>query len=297
MPHFADGVYQYGGMPVDTGTPFGMNSKYFFVDTEDGSSGNDGLTPDHAKASITSALALCSASRRDTIYVLRWGTDNSETWPIPMSVAGVSLIGMRAGGPGHSSWAYIIGTEASAIFHVTAAQCRIQNFLLQGYDTTENMITFTNAAGQCGIIGNFFATCDNAIGGETTAASIGYHSEISGNFFSAQVADAGIIMNNPAHLLIKDNIFSRVGGSYAVDLMAAGRPTILSNKFIVTGDTDGAAIRLRAATTYGIIDDNRANYAKAAMTNNPYGDNAPGATPNCWLVNYKGSGVTYPATL
>ena len=104
-------------------------------------------------------------------------------------------------------------------------------------------------------------------------------------------------MNNPAHLLIKDNIFSRVGGSYAVDLIACGRPTSLSNTFIVTGDTDGAAIRLRGATTLGLIDGNRANYAKTDMTNNPYGDNAPGATPNAWLVNYKGYSVTMPATL
>jgi len=297
MPHFADGVYQYGGMPVPTGTPFGMNSGYFFVDTEDGSNGNDGLTPATAKASITAALALCSASRRDTIYVLRWGTDNSETWPIPMSVAGVSVIGMRAGGPNHSSWAYIIGTEASAIFHVTAAQCRIQNFLLQGYDTTENMITSTNAAGQCGIVGNFFATCDNAIGGETAASSLGYHSSIENNFFSAQVADAGIIQYNPAHLMIRNNIFSRVGGSYAIDMNRPGRVTIANNRFIVTGDTDGAAIRLQAATTLGLIYDNQANYAKASMTNNPYADNAPGATPNAWLLNWKGYEVAYPTTL
>ena len=297
MPHFADGVYQYGGMPDDVGTPFGMNSKYFFVDTESGSNGNDGLTPAAARASITAALALCESNRRDTVYVLRWGTDNSETWPIPMNKAGVSLIGMRGGGPNHSSWAYIVGTESSAIFAVSAANCTIKNFLLQGYDTAEDMITFSSYPNRTGIIGNFFATCAGAIGGTTAALSLGYHSSIEDNFFSAQVSDFGILQYNPAHLMIRNNIFSRVGGSYAIDMNRPGRVSILNNIFIVTGDTDGAAIRLRGATTYGIIDGNRANYAKAAMTNNPYADNAPGGTPNCWLVNYKGSGVTYPATL
>jgi len=297
MPHFADGVYQYGGVPVPVGGPYGMESKFFFVDTESGSNGNDGLTPGTATGSITSALAKCVTNRRDTVYVLRWGTDNDETWPIPMSKAGVSLIGSRAGGPAHSSLAYIIGTEASAIFAVSASQCRIQDFLLQCYDTTTDCITFSSYPGQTGIVGNFFATCAGAIGGTTAALSLGYHSSIENNFFSAQVADFGVLQYNPAHLMIRNNIFSRVGGSYAVDMNRPGRVSILDNRFIVVGDTDGAAIRLQSGTTLGIIDGNRANYAKAAMTNNPYADNAPGATPNCWLVNYKGSGVTYPATL
>lgn len=297
MPHFADGVYQFGGVPVDVGVPYGMNSKFFFVDTEGGSNGNDGLTPDHARASITAALALCVANRRDTIRVLRWGTDNSETWPIPMSVAGVSVIGMRAGGTSHSSWAYIVGTESSALFHVTAANCRIMNFLLQGYDTGENMITTTNAANRCGIIGNFFATCNDGVGGTTAGTSLGYHSEVSGNFFSAQVSDHGIVQYNPAHLVIKGNIFSKVAGTYALELYAAGRPTIIGNQFALHSDVAGSAIRLRGATTHGWIDDNHANEGKTAMSQNPFGDNSPGATPNVWGLNYYGITATMPAAL
>ena len=127
--HFTGRLYQLGGVPVplDANIPFGPNSRVFFVDTANGSDGNDGLTPEHAKATITNAIAQCTASRRDVVYVLKWSTDNGETWPIPMSVAGVTLLGMQAGGPHMNSMAYITSVGNYGAITISANYCRVQH--------------------------------------------------------------------------------------------------------------------------------------------------------------------------
>jgi len=53
-------VFQLGGMPVGGALPlfFGANTKYYFADSTNGLSGNDGSTPETAKSTIAAAVTL-----------------------------------------------------------------------------------------------------------------------------------------------------------------------------------------------------------------------------------------------
>jgi len=275
--------------------PFGPNSKVFFVDTTNGSDGNDGLTPEHAKATITNAIAQCITTRRDVIYVLDWSTDNGETWPLAMSKAGVTLVGMPTGtiSGGTDSMARIICPDAAAAIALTAHQCRIVNCYIYT-NASYDAITFA-VNGWTGIIGNTFGRCTDACGGGASAStSIGWCSEISYNLFTSQVADHGIYQNNPATLLIKGNHFQAVQGTYALEIVASSAARIVDNRFGLNSNTAGSAIRMGHATTHCYIDGNHANFGMTAMSNNPFQEQGHAVPGNDWGVNYQGVTATMP---
>lgn len=297
--HFTGRLYQLGGVPVplDANIPFGPNSRVFFVDTANGSDGNDGLTPEHAKATITNAIAQCTASRRDVVYVLKWSTDNGETWPIPMSVAGVTLLGMQAGGPHMNSMAYITSVGNYGAITISANYCRVQHLYLACASDSYDAIGFSGTPGGTGIIECLFGTCKDAVGGGAGATyNIGWTSEISGNIFTQQVADHGIYVYNPANILIANNMFSRVQGDAALEINGgAGYPRVLYNYFSLKSDLAGGAITCGATNYGGLFVGNQANYGNSAMSNNPYLD--PGTTyKNDWMLNYYGITASQPAT-
>lgn len=84
MTSFADGLYQYGQMPVGTGgLPFGPNSKPFFWDATYGSDSNEGTTPQRAKKTLTAAYNLTTSGNHDTVFAFPNGADDpaaSLTW-------------------------------------------------------------------------------------------------------------------------------------------------------------------------------------------------------------------------
>jgi len=276
--------------------------KDWHVDTERGSASNSGERADDALNTITAALTKCVANRRDNIIVHDWQTDNDETWPLPMNVAGVSLYGMPSGvlSPGHDSMARLICPDDAAVIAISAHQCRVIQCYLQcpaGYDA----ITFSGTPAWTGILGNYFQTCKDAVGGGALAStSIGWLSEISYNTFYSLNADHGIYQFNPSNLLIKGNLFLRVGGDAALELSSAAFAKILDNRFALLSDTKGGAITLTRDAHCCLIDGNRANYQKTAMSANPYLDTSSGGATgmqlNDWLLNYQAITATQPDT-
>jgi len=79
MTTVADGLFQYGGMPVTGGVPFfGLNSKAFFVDPVNGSDGNDGRAVGRAFASLYRAHAMMTAGHNDVCYLIGNGASSGS---------------------------------------------------------------------------------------------------------------------------------------------------------------------------------------------------------------------------
>jgi hypothetical protein len=71
MTTVADGLFQYGGVPVGTsGLPFPPTGKAFFVDPANGSDGNSGRSPSQAFATIYKGHAACTTGKNDVVFLV-----------------------------------------------------------------------------------------------------------------------------------------------------------------------------------------------------------------------------------
>jgi len=102
MTTYADGVFQYGGMPVGGGMLplMGGDAKVFFVDPANGSDGNTGLSPEQALDTVGAAYAKCTDKSGDTIYLLNdgntSGSSREATIPLTWAHDNVHLVGLCA---------------------------------------------------------------------------------------------------------------------------------------------------------------------------------------------------------
>ncbi len=67
MTTFADGVFQFGGMPSAASL---YNGKWFFVDPANGSDGNSGSSPKQALATLYRAHVLMTAGKNDVCVLI-----------------------------------------------------------------------------------------------------------------------------------------------------------------------------------------------------------------------------------
>ena len=115
----------------------------FFVSSVTGSSANDGNTPDTAKATIAQAVALCTASKGDVIYV---APDHAETIAtaggIDLNVAGITVIGL---GRGTNRPTIGVGTATTATFKVSAANVTVRNMRFRAV-TAQNLVKMIDVA-------------------------------------------------------------------------------------------------------------------------------------------------------
>lgn len=71
MTTVADGLYQYGGMPVGPGSILGMQSgNWFFVDPVHGADGNSGKSPARAFATLYAAHAEMTSGNNDVCVLI-----------------------------------------------------------------------------------------------------------------------------------------------------------------------------------------------------------------------------------
>lgn len=139
MTTFGDGVFQYGGVPVPFGAPFGRDSKAYFVapyrtGSENGASdGNDGLSPYRALKTLSAALGKARDSKNDVIYMIASGnaaasTTDDQTASLAWNKDMVHLIGINAGAM--FSNRSRIGTQTTGLtplVNVTANGCLFQD--------------------------------------------------------------------------------------------------------------------------------------------------------------------------
>ena len=101
MTTFADGLYEYGGVPVGSGAGRLMqmfeSDNIWFVDGDNGLAGNTGKNPNNSLALISQAVSKASAG--GTIYVKpKMSADSeisyySDSIDIPITKPGISIIG------------------------------------------------------------------------------------------------------------------------------------------------------------------------------------------------------------
>jgi len=84
MTTVADGLFQYGGMPVGMPLFLGKSSKAFFVDPVNGSDGNPGTSPKHALASLYRAHTLMTSGNNDVCFLIGNG---GSTGSVRLSLA------------------------------------------------------------------------------------------------------------------------------------------------------------------------------------------------------------------
>jgi len=100
MSTFPDGLYEYGGVPVNSARFSSPWATHYFVDGIDGNDNNTGLKPAEAKATIQAAVT--AASSQDIIYVrpLAPLSDPSDVGryvehvTVPYTTVNLSLIGV-----------------------------------------------------------------------------------------------------------------------------------------------------------------------------------------------------------
>jgi hypothetical protein len=128
MTTFGDQVYQYGGVPVGSGAGRLMqmfeSDNIWFVDGDDGLTGNEGNKPDQALTLISAAVSKASAG--GTIYVKpKFSTDSetdyySDSIDIPITKPGLSIIGAGNtwGNPGSGGGVNVIVSTAGVGDHL-----------------------------------------------------------------------------------------------------------------------------------------------------------------------------------
>jgi len=79
MTTVADGLFQYGGMPVGVnGLPAPFTGTSWFVDPVYGADGNSGLAPNRAFATLYQAVNKAKSGNNDVVYLISDGTSGSS---------------------------------------------------------------------------------------------------------------------------------------------------------------------------------------------------------------------------
>lgn len=179
VTHFSG--LQVAGIPIiSTGTPFGRNSKVFFVDPVNGLDGNRGTTMDRPIKTLSKALSLCTAGRNDTVYLIGNGQtsgsarlDETLVWSKDQThligVCAPTKVAMRA------RIATTSGTDFTPLITISGDGCIFQNLhAFHGYATAEAQIC-VNVTGER----NYFENCHFAGMGNATAGDDAGSSSLS----------------------------------------------------------------------------------------------------------------------
>lgn len=199
MTTFADGLYQYGGVPVGPGSILSLfTGNWYFVDPVNGSDGNSGQSPARAMATLYAAHAAMTAGQNDVCVLIgnggttgtaRLSTALAQTIN-PAATAGTlnwtknacHLVGVTA----PTMWAARAriappsGTYTQATFGsgnfvtVSATGCYFANFsLFNGFSTGgTNQICWTDSSGR-NVYDNIHF---GGMGDAASAADTGSHS-------------------------------------------------------------------------------------------------------------------------
>jgi hypothetical protein len=166
--HFSGMLFHLDGVPVLSGLPYSKNSKYFFVDPANGSSGASGTFQDPVN-SIAAGYALCTANQHDTVVYIAGSSGDTLSAALTWSKNYTHLIGIAA--PTMTAQRARIFqlstlTGASPFLTVSATGCVFKNFyIFQGVDDATSLINVSVTGGR-----NYFENVHFAGGGHATQA-------------------------------------------------------------------------------------------------------------------------------
>lgn len=124
MTAFQDMLYHMGGVPVGLGIPFGPDSRYFFVDPDNGNDDNNGRKSTQAKASLAAAYALTRADKHDAVFFI--GTDSADVPTAALDWANdfTHLIGLSGNIPGSGQRCRVEAQAANDVTEVVDFSCK-----------------------------------------------------------------------------------------------------------------------------------------------------------------------------
>lgn len=261
-----------------------------------GSDDNNGIDPGTPFLTITHALGECAAGRNDYIVVLDCWAEATETWPIPVSVDRVHIIGIDSE---NGKYPRLVAADDTSIFDITADYFEIAGFSFGG-GASRGAIRWQGSKAR-GIIHHcwFGHTMASKYGIEIPATFDAMEMLIEFNIFGEGLTADGIFIDhNATRSMIRNNLFRRLGG-FGINV-PAGKSfavgAILDNTFAVKDAQHGEAITIAStAENHILIMGNRAanGMLNGGYTFNPYRDLADN-TYNDWGMNYRGNEVKEP---
>lgn len=148
-----------GGLESEVQNSFPTNKgtgQTFYVDSAVGNDSYVGTSPKYATATLDAAIALCTASRGDIIYVMQ---GHSETMgaaadEVDIDIAGVTIIGL---GEGELRPLFDYTGDVTKAFNVGADQVTIVNLHFKANVTDVNDAVYIAAGSEdCAILGCAF---------------------------------------------------------------------------------------------------------------------------------------------
>lgn len=225
--------------------------------------GNDPGGVPRMYSTIALAVAACTAGRGDVIYVLPNHAENiTSATALNVNIAGVRIQGM---GEGNNRPTLTLTTATTAIITMSAANCTIDNLIIDGTGVASVVTIITVTAAGCTITNNRIinATATNQAGVSILTTSAASQLTINDNFFDGS-ANAGT--TNVLQLVggndvkIQRNIFI---GNYtsslgAINNITTGVTNIVIDSNLIANNTASStkAIVLVSGTT-GFIVNNR----------------------------------------
>ena len=158
------------GMPLYgiQGSPLPFTGNYFWVDETNGSDGNTG-GPTDPFATLTQALAKCTANNNDVVFM---SGSVHVTASVAWSKAKTHLIGLSPPSQNSRARIAIANTAAtsgavSPLVNVTASGCWFQNIeAFNGINQAATQVAWANAASE-----NYYKNCNFIQTGNATAAA------------------------------------------------------------------------------------------------------------------------------
>lgn len=232
MTTYSDMVYALGGVPLTGNLPLTLGN-VFFVDSGTGSASYEGTTPDRPKATIDSAIGLCTASQGDIIVVLPGHAENiSGATSLVMDVIGVSVIGLGRGALRPT----LTYTATTGTISISGADCTLENLILVA-NIDDTAVGITVGATADGLLLKNIEMRDAASNKE-------FLLPISIAAACADVTIDGLAIHGLAG-----------GATSAISALGAADRFKLINSYI-WGDYSAAAVKLDAAASVQILVDN-----------------------------------------
>jgi hypothetical protein len=268
-PNGFGGPVSIGGRPVLAD----MAGNVFWVNSVNGSNGNNGKSRTRPFATIDYAIGKCAANQGDVIFVAPGHTEAVTSTSIACDVAGVTIIGL---GSGAMKPTLSFGATSSRI-NVTAANCTWQNFRWTAAvaDVVTAVLHATAAQNTRYIDIEFFASAAfNFINCYTLgAANISDGCRWERNYLrTADTGQLALAITAAAHNDLKFYNNYVVHAAAAAGLLTAGAAELLGldvrGNFVQTGQTDGSVgvlvITTGTASSGSVVDNDMKNADAAA---------------------------------
>lgn len=285
----------YGGnigqfLVPGTGSIFYVNSA-----ANGAADANDGLTPELAFLTIDVAIAACSGTTHDFIFVIEHD-DATETYPIEMDINYVHLIGLESAARPLPR----LRAQADAdVIDLTADYCEIAGLAIDnGADSyTNTLIDLTAGAAGNHIHHNWlswFFWGYNLI----TLATNSDNNLIEHNLCGAHGwANIGITIDGSSgRCHIRNNTFILNGydtGVRCIQNNSANSTVIQDNDFMVPDTAAGEAITCSVGSVRSLVTRNTCSSGAVAMAFNPYRELGAGH----WGANYVSAALSLPVTV